>query len=116
MRKKTKPLFTPISSTAGILIDYFRFVLKGMDVEYQKHKRLQAIKIKRIQAKRERFLAHSKQIEKFIGKDIDFAFSKLGSTGYFGSMDFGIEVGQWKRYGLVVELWFKDGRCTSAKA
>lgn len=109
----------PLTSTSYIVeifIDYFTFIFKGMDVECHKHKRLKAIKLKRMYEKRERFLAHSKQIEKFIGKDIDFAFSRLGSTGYFGSMDFGIEVGQWRRYGLVVELWFKNGCCTSAIA
>lgn len=114
--KKIRSSLTHTPSIVGMFIDYFSFIANGINVEFYKHKRFKAIKLKRMHSKRERFLVHSKQMEKFIGKSIDFAFSKLGPAENFGSMDFGLEVGQWRRYGLVIELWFKDGRCTSSGA
>jgi len=62
-----------------------------------------------------RFLSRSKPTDKFVGKDIHFALSELGPYTIFGSMDFGEEVAHWKRHGVVVELWFKNGRCVTAE-
>ena len=69
----------------------------------------------RRRAGRVRFLSRSKPTEKFVGKDITFALSELGSYTFFGSMDFGEEVAQWESHGVVVELWFKNGLCVTAK-
>lgn len=67
-------------------------------------------KIKHIQ-----FVERFQPTEKFIGQDMSFAVAIAGPCTFFGSMDFGEDVAQWRRCGRVAELWLKQGRCTSVE-
>lgn len=64
---------------------------------------------------RSKFLARCQPTSKFIGRDLSSIMSEIGPYTANGSMDFGEEVAQWKKYGFVLELWFKRGRCVSVE-
>lgn len=49
----------------------------------------------------------------FLGKDIRYAVDRAGCYSFFGGMDHGKDVAQWRAANQVVELWFQDGRCVS---
>ncbi|MDH5821895.1 hypothetical protein QFW77_02650 [Luteimonas sp. RD2P54] len=51
----------------------------------------------------------------FIGKDIEYVVSKAGPYTFFGSMDHGREVAQWKAGRLVAEVWLQSGACTEVQ-
>lgn len=48
----------------------------------------------------------------FIGKDIKYMTDKAGPSAFFGSMDHGRDVAQWKAGQLLAEAWFEAGACT----
>lgn len=51
----------------------------------------------------------------FIGKDIDYMTTKAGPSAFFGSMDHGRDVAQWKAGKLLAEAWFQSGICTEVE-
>lgn len=114
VKKAIKTTRISIFDIVGIFIDFFSLIATRLGVGCSGCGRRRIIEFRRTHAKRERFLAHCKQMEKFIGQNFDFALSKLGPATFFASMDFGYEIAQWRRHGLVVELWFREGSCISA--
>ena len=51
----------------------------------------------------------------FIGKDIRYMTSRAGPSQWFGSMDHGQEVAQWRAGRLLAEAWFQSGTCTQVE-
>lgn len=51
----------------------------------------------------------------FIGKDFEYIADKAGPSDFFGSMDHGREVAQWRVGHLLVEAWFQSGVCTEVE-
>jgi hypothetical protein len=51
--------------------------------------------------------------EAFIGKDLDYCLERLGNYTQGGSMDYGKEVYDWRAGNIWIEIWFKNGVCTS---
>ena len=58
-------------------------------------------------------LAHFSPGTDFIGKDLEYIVAKAGPETYFGGMDHGQEVAQWRVGRLVVNAWFLNRRCTN---
>jgi hypothetical protein len=51
----------------------------------------------------------------FIGKDLAYITARAGPTTYFGSLDHGCDVAQWRAGTLLAEAWFQSGVCTEVE-
>jgi hypothetical protein len=49
----------------------------------------------------------------FIGKDLEYIVSKAGYYTFYGSMDHGNEIAQWKSGRTIIEVVFKNGICVA---
>ncbi|WP_409031059.1 hypothetical protein [Janthinobacterium sp. CG_23.3] len=62
-----------------------------------------------------RFRARFEPASAFVGKDPRFAIARAGNWTFYGAMDHGNDIAQWRGCGLVAEMRFKDGVCTGVR-
>lgn len=71
--------------------------------------------IRRESAERRRRALINKQLftpgDEFLGKDIRYVVDRVGVYTFFGSMDHGKDIAQWRESGYMAELHFQNGLC-----
>lgn len=50
-----------------------------------------------------------------IGKDFDYMAELAGPPNFYGSMDHGRDVAQWRVGRVMAEVWFQNGVCTDVE-
>jgi hypothetical protein len=50
-----------------------------------------------------------------IGKDYAYLVERAGPAYFYGGMDHGRDVAQWRAGGLLAEVWFQNGVCTDVE-
>ncbi len=63
--------------------------------------------------KRRALLKAFENHQALIGKDVGYIVSKAGHYDFYGSMDHGDEVAQWKSGRTIIEVFFKNGICVA---